>query len=346
LLNHQAFRIHRTNNYQDRKLTGCATFMNVVICLFGKNGFDRAALGVAGAGRRLADEFGAKLQAVIIGAADAAMIDAAKAVADGVVVADNPELSEYQTELYLSATAQICQGLSPKAVLLSNDTYSQEIAARLAHRLSGSAAGDVTAITLDDGNVRARRSVYGGKAEAMIELKRSPAVLWIRARAFDPAPARESVGEVTAAAITLSESKTRIVERKSEAITEARLEDAQIIISGGRGLGGPEPFEDLKALAATVGAQVAASRAACDSGWCPPTWQVGQTGKKVAPQLYLAIALHGASQHLAGMSDSKIVAAINIDKDAPIFKHCKFGIVEDYRKVVPLLKEKLAASQG
>lgn len=320
--------------------------MSVVICLFAKNGFDRAGQGVAGAGRRLANELGAKLQAIIIGAVDAAMLDAVKTVADGVTLADHAELSDYQPELYLSAAAQICQSLAPKAVLLSNDTYSQEMAARLAHRLGGSAAGDVTSIALHDGNVRARRSVYGGKAEAVIELKRSPAVLWIRARAFGPAPTRDAVADVNQAVITLGEARTRIVERKSEAITEARLEDAQIIISGGRGLGGPEPFEDLKALAALVGAQVAASRAACDSGWCPPTWQVGQTGKKVAPQLYLAIAIHGASQHLAGMSDSKIVAAINIDKDAPIFKHCKFGIVEDYRKVVPLLKEKLAAAQA
>jgi electron transfer flavoprotein alpha subunit len=320
--------------------------MNVVICLFGKNGFDRAAQGVAGAGRRLADELGVKLEAVIIGAADAAMMDAARAVTNRVTVADNPELGEYQPELYLSAATQLCQALSPKAVLLSNDTYSQEMAARLAHRLGGSAAGDVTAIEVQDENIHARRSVYGGKAEAVIELKRSPAVLWIRARAFDPASAHESLGEITTAAITLGDPKTRIVERKSEAMTEARLEDAQIIVSGGRGLGGPEPFEELKAVANLLGAQVAASRAACDSGWCPPTWQVGQTGKKVAPQLYLAIALHGASQHLAGMSDSKIVAAINIDKDAPIFKHCKFGLVEDYRKVIPLLKEKLAAAQG
>lgn len=320
--------------------------MNIVICLFAKNGFDRAAQGVAGAGRRLADELGAKLQAVIIGAPDTALVDAAKAVADGVTFADQAELNDYQPELYLSAAAQICQGLAPKAVLLSNDTYSQEMAARLAHRLGGSAAGDVTAISLHDGNIRARRSVYGGKAEAVIELKRTPAVLWIRARAFDPAPVREEAAEVNQAAIALTASRTQIIERKSEAVSEARLEDAQIIISGGRGLGGPEPFEDLKAVAALLGGQVAASRAACDSGWCPPTWQVGQTGKKVAPQLYLAIALHGASQHLAGMSDSKTIAAINIDKDAPIFKHCKFGIVEDYRKVIPLLKEKLAAAKS
>jgi electron transfer flavoprotein alpha subunit len=318
--------------------------MSVVICLFGKNGFDRAAQGVAGAGRRLADELDTKLQAVIIGAADAAMIEAAQAAVDGVTVAAQAELSEYQPEAYLTAAAQICQGLSAQAVLLANDTYSQEMTARLAYRLGGSAAGDVIAITTQDGKVLARRSVYGGKAEAVIQLNRTPAVLWIRARAFAPALARDEAAEVNQAPLTLTEARTKIVERKSEASGEARLEDAQLIVSGGRGLGGSEPFEDLKALAATIGAQVAASRAACDSGWCPPTWQVGQTGKKVAPQLYLAIAIHGASQHLAGMSDSKVIAAINIDKDAPIFKHCQFGIVEDYRKVVPLLKEKLAAA--
>jgi electron transfer flavoprotein alpha subunit len=320
--------------------------MNVVICLFSKNGFDRAAQGVAGAGRRLAESLSAQLHAVLLGSADAALLEAVKSVADGITLADQSELSEYQPEQYLSAAAQICQSLQPQAVLLSNDTYSQEMAARLAYRLGGSAVGDVVEIQAQDGQVRARRNVYGGKADAVIAVQRTPAVLWIRARAFDPAPTHDGAAvQVKQAAITLPAASTRIVERKSEASGEARLEDAQIIISGGRGLGGPEPFAELQAVADLLGGQVAASRAACDSGWCPPTWQVGQTGKKVAPQLYLAVALHGASQHLAGMSDAKVIAAINTDKDAPIFKHCKFGIVEDYRKVIPLLKEKLAAAK-
>ncbi|HMV49245.1 MAG TPA: electron transfer flavoprotein subunit alpha/FixB family protein, partial [Blastocatellia bacterium] len=150
---------------------------------------------------------------------------------------------------------------------------------------------------------------------------------------------------VMPASVKVPAAATRVIERKSESSGEARLEDARVIVSGGRGLGGPEPFADLQQLAAMLGGMTAASRAACDSGWCPPSWQVGQTGKKVAPGLYLAVAIRGASQHLAGMSDSKVVAAVNIDPDAPIFKHCSFGIVEDYKKVVPLLKEKLAALQ-
>ncbi len=320
--------------------------MSVLICLFGKSGFDRAAAGVAGAGRNIAMATNTTLQALIIGSAAPGMTEALGAVVDSISVIDAPELSEYQIETTLSAITQGCKSLSPSVVLLANDSYSQEITARLAHRLGGSAVGDGVKVEVVDGKIHVTRSVYGGKAEAVVELKKSPAVVWLRARAFDPAPAKGGdAAPVNQISVSLEPSNTKIVERKSESSGEAKLEDAQIIISGGRGLGGPEPFEDLKALAAVVGGQVAASRAACDSGWCPPTWQVGQTGKKVAPQLYLAVALSGASQHLAGMSDSKVVAAINTDKDAPIFKHCKFGIVEDYKKVIPLLKEKLAAAK-
>lgn len=316
---------------------------DIIIGLFASAGYDRAAQGVAGAGRRLADELGSQLHAVILGAADETMKSAVAAVSDALTVVDNPALNEYQPELYLSALTQICKGIQPGAVLLSNDTYSQELAPRLAHRLAGSAVADGLALSVHNGAIRVTRSVYGGKAMATIELKRSPAVIWVRARAFDPAPVRETTAPVSQATIDLPvEMPTRIIEQKLEAGDEARLEDAKIIISGGRGLGGPEPFAELKKIADLLGAQMGASRAACDAGWVPPSWQIGQTGKKVAPGLYLAVAIHGASQHLAGMSDSKCVAAINIDKDAPIFKHCRFGIVEDYRKVVPLLIERLA----
>jgi electron transfer flavoprotein alpha subunit len=321
---------------------------DVIISLFTSAGFDRAAQGVLGAGRRLADSLGGRLHAVIIGPHNPEMNIKIASVADAVVSADQAELAEYQPEVCLAALAQICRETSPRAVLFSNDTYSQELAPRLAHRLSGSAAGDCLELMVENGAIRVKRSVYGGKAVATLELKRSPAVAWLRARAFEPAvmPEAASVATVRQTRLELpSDERTRIVERKSEATGEARLEDARVIVSGGRGLGGPEPFKDLQELAAMLGGQTAASRAACDSGWCPPQWQVGQTGKKVAPGLYIAIAIRGASQHMAGISDAKNIAAINTDPDAPIFKSCRFGIVEDYRKVVPLLKEKLAALQ-
>lgn len=314
---------------------------NVIICLFAANGFDRAAQGVTGAGQRLADEIGGQLHIIVIGAAENTL---KAALTPMVETLTSLALSEYQPELCLSALTQVCRELAPHAVLFGNDTYSQELAPRLAYRLGGSAVADGVELLPNGDKLRVKRAVYGGKAVATIELKRSPAVVWLRARAFEPATPRAGVNATFNEVIPeAAPATTRIIERKSEASGEARLEDATIIVSGGRGLGGPEPFEDLKALAAVINAQVAASRAACDSGWCPPTWQVGQTGKKVAPGLYIAVAISGASQHLAGISDAKNIAAINTDADAPIFKHCRFGIVEDYKKVIPLLKEKLAA---
>ncbi|MBO0861410.1 MAG: electron transfer flavoprotein subunit alpha/FixB family protein [Chloracidobacterium sp.] len=321
---------------------------DIIICLFSGSGYNRMAQGVLGAGKRLANQINGRLHAVIAGAHDPDLNIRVASLADAVVTADQRELTRYQPELHLNVITQICRDIAPTAVLFGNDTYSQETAPRLAHRLGGAAAGDCLDLTVDSGGaIRIKRSVYGGKAVATIELKRSPAVVWLRARAFEPmATATTSVTTVRRTRYDIQfDDRTKIVERKSEAIGAAKLEDARVIVSGGRGLGGPEPFKDLQELATMLGGQIAASRAACDSGWCPPSWQVGQTGKKVAPGLYIAVAIRGASQHMAGISDSRNIAAINIDPDAPIFKNCRFGLVEDYRKVIPLLKEKLAALQ-
>ena len=317
---------------------------DVVICLFSSNGFDKAAQGLAGAGRRLADKLDSKLHAIVLGSDGQALADELAQVANEVVIADQ---GDYQPEPCLNTLTNLCAELSPRAVLLSNDSYSQEITPRLAHRLGGAAVGDGVDLQVDGDALLVSRQVYGGKAQATIQLKRKPAVVWIRARSFSPPDARAKAGEIRQAVLDLpADTRTRIIERKRETTGEARLEEARVIVSGGRGIGGPEPFEtELKPLADLLGAQMAASRAACDAGWVPPTWQVGQTGKKVTPDLYLAIAITGASQHMAGISEAKNIAAINTDPDAPIFKHCRFGIVEDYRKVVPLLREKLTALQ-
>ena len=317
---------------------------DVLICLFAATGFDKAAQGLAGAGRRLAEMMGGQLRAVIIGAEADALAQEVARVAETVVVANQAELAEYQPETCLSALTLLCKEIMPRAVLLANDTYSQELAPRLAYRLGGSAVGDGVELSAEGERLRVSRQVYGGKAQAVIELKRVPAVVWLRARSFAPAEPRADAGTITRAALDIPTlTRTRIIERKREGGGEARLEEARLIVSGGRGIGGPEPFEtELKLLADLLGAQLAASRAACDAGWVPPTWQIGQTGKKVTPDLYLAIAITGASQHMAGISEAKTIAAINTDPDAPIFKHSRFGIVADYRQVVPLLREKLA----
>jgi electron transfer flavoprotein alpha subunit len=207
--------------------------------------------------------------------------------------------------------------------------------------------GDAADIAADGDKLKGTRAVYGGKAVAVYQLERRPGVAWIRARAQAPASPRTDQADIKHIATSADPiAATRLLERQTEVHEGVRLEDARWIVSGGRGLGGPEPFEQLKELADSIGAQVAASRAACDAGWVPPTWQVGQTGKRVAPDLYLAVGISGASQHLIGIADAKVIAAINIDQHAPIFKHCRFGIVEDYKKVVGLLKEKLLAMKG
>ena len=318
---------------------------DVVICLLNPAGFDRAAQGLAGEGRRLAEALGARLKAIVLSPQSPDVVQEVAQTADEVMVVDQ---GEYQPETALSTLAEVCGHLSPAAVLFGNDTYSQEVTPRLAHRLGGAAVGDVVAIAVHEQALRVVRQVYGGKAQATIELKRAPAVLWTRSRSFAPANQLSTPGDIRASSVSVpANPRTRIVERKRESQTEQRLEEARVIVSGGRGIGGPEPFNDeLKPLAEILGAQLAASRAACDAGWVPPTFQVGQTGKKVTPDLYLAIAITGASQHMAGISEAKNIAAINTDPDAPIFKHCRFGIVEDYRKVVPLLREKLIALQN
>ncbi len=315
---------------------------NVIVVLFGNNGWDRSAEGAAGTGQRLAQSTGGNLNVVFLGDASKEARDGAAACAASVVVVNQPELAEYQPEAALEAAQKACAEISDTSVVLfGNDTYSQELVPRLAHRLGGCSLADVQGVTADGGQVLATRSAYGGKAMSTYSMKKTPVVLWVRARAMDPATPGAG-GSLEEKAYELATPRLTITSRDVLESEGPSLEDASIIVSGGRGLGGPEAFEnELKGLATAMHAVQGASRAACDAGWVPPNWQVGQTGKKVAPELYLAIAISGASQHLLGMGDSKMIAAINTDPDAPIFKHCSFGIVEDYKNVVAPLTEKL-----
>lgn len=317
------------------------------MCLFATGGFDKAAQGLAGAARRLADETGGKVCALVLGAgADPVAAEVAR-IADSVIVVDQAEMAEYQPETYLNALTQLCRELTPRAVLFSNETYSQEIVPRLAHRLGGSAVGDGLELKAQGDKLSVVRQVYGAKAQAVIELKRTPAVIWLRGRSFAPAEPRAAAGEIAKSTIAIqADARTKIVERKGDDSGQARLEDARIIVGGGRGIGGRELFDSqLQPLADILGAQMAATRAACDSGWVPATWQIGLTGKKVAPELYIAVAMSGSSQHMAGVSDAKAIVGINTDSEAPIFNHCRYGIVGDFKQVVPLLREKLTALQ-
>ncbi len=318
---------------------------NIVVCLMPGAQFDKSTAGLLASARGLKGQ----LTVIVTGTAEDDTTASLANQADAVIVAEAVGLNEYQPELVLGVLQTVCSDLNPDIVLMAGDTYSQELTPRLAGRLGGVSAGDAQSLTLENDNLRITRSVYGGKAMAVVELRSTPAVVWVRARSFAPAAPRDSSGSIEKRTVELSGDAakhvdaTKIVERHEESSGTVRLEDAMVIVAGGRGLGGSEPFEELKSLAETMNAQQAASRAACDAGWVPPHWQVGQTGKKVAPELYVAIAISGASQHLMGIADAKVVTAINTDSDAPIFKHCQFGLVEDYKAVVGPLTERLKA---
>jgi len=263
--------------------------------------------------------------------------------ADQVFRVEHPLLGAYQADACLAAIVQVASKAAPQVILLADDSRAREVAPRLAYRLAAGVVTEVTAIEADGAAVLFQRQMFGGRTVATFVAERFPVVATVKPRAMAPAveEARRS-GEEVPVAVDLDSSllRTRVVERVGEEVRGVKLENAKVIVSGGRGLKGPEPFKLLEQLAQLLKGAVGASRAATDAGWVPASWQVGQTGKTVSPDLYIAVGISGATQHLAGMSSSKTIVAINTDADAPIFKVAHLGIVGDFKAVLPKLIEK------
>lgn len=303
----------------------------------------KSGLEALGTAVQLATQTGGTVGAVAVG--DGAAGAAAELIAGGaatVYVADDKALADYQPDIYVAAVAAAVQQSDPAIVLVTNDPTGKDLAPRLAYSLGAGVVSDVTAFTVKDGQIQWTRPVYGGKAEAVYSATTARQVAALRPRAFAAAtPDAGRTGEIVKLGVTLdpATAATRVAEHIREAVSGIRLEDAKVVISGGRGLGGPEGFKDLEKLAQLLGGAVGASRAACDAGWVPAGWQVGQTGKMVAPDLYIAIGISGASQHLAGITNAKTVVALNKDPEAPIFKRADLGIVADWKQVFPHLLE-------
>ena len=233
----------------------------------------------------------------------------------------------------------------PEILLLAATTNGRDLAGRLASRLETGLAADCTALALEDGQLVATRPTYGGNimAEVVFPEKR-PAMCTIRGNAMSKDdPDASKTGEVITVAYDVddAELRTKVKEIIAKASGEISLADAQIIVSGGRGLGDPSGFDLIRKAAATLGAAVGASRAAVDAGWIPYEHQVGQTGKTVSPKLYIACGISGALQHLAGMKTSDVIVAINKDEEAPIFSVANYGIVGDLYKVLPVMIEEI-----
>ncbi len=296
---------------------------------------------VLGMARKIASKRGDTVAAALLGANVSSLTEElAHSGADKVYVTTHEVLAEFDAVFYLKCLQRIIEKANPNLILFPADERGLDLAPRLAHRLGAGLVTDCLGVEIQDGSLMVTKPVYGGKALATMKVKTPAAVLTVRQRTQEPFPPDATRKAEVVTVEPLVESlipEMALIKRIEEAREEISLEDAKVVVSGGRGLGGPEPFVELKKMAHLLGGAVGASRTAVDAGWMPPSHQVGQTGKIVAPGIYFAIAISGASQHLAGMSGSKVIVAINVDPEAPIFKVANLGVVEDYRNVLPTL---------
>jgi len=297
-------------------------------------------------GKRLADQLGQEMMAVVLGG------DGIGAHAEGfgqwgaskVYVAEHGELGDYRANPYTRVIADLAREIQPNIILMGASSTGKDLAPRLAARLGAGLVSDCVALQLQDGKLVGRRPMYAGKLYAQVACKATPQMATVRPNVFAKAePDAGGTAEVVRLSPQFQEGdlKATVVELKEEAGGRPDLTEAEIIVSGGRGMKGPENYPLLETLADLLGGTVGASRAAVDAGWRPQSDQVGQTGKVVTPNLYIACGISGSIQHLAGMGTSKIIVAINKDADAPIFQKADYGVVEDLFKVLPPLTEEV-----
>jgi len=256
--------------------------------------------------------------------------------ADKVFVGDNAALEPYITEAHAQVVAKILKDNDAAIALFGASVQGKDLSARVAAKLAGGLATDCTDVKIDGGKLVAVRPMYAGKCFGEVAFNTTPAMASLRPNVF-PAVENAKAGAVTKVDVAVDAQKSKILEVQKDTSGKVDLTEANIIVSGGRGMKGPDEYKILEELADVLKGTVGASRAAVDAGWRPQKDQVGQTGKVVSPNLYIACGISGAIQHLAGMSSSKCIAAINKDAEAPIFAKADFGVVDDLFKVVPEL---------
>ncbi|HUX07955.1 MAG TPA: electron transfer flavoprotein subunit alpha/FixB family protein [Acidobacteriota bacterium] len=299
-------------------------------------------------GRVLAGDLGGKLSALLIGSGVSGLAEQCKAYgADKIYVADDPGLEHYVNATYADIVAKAVKEADPQVIILPATVMGRELGPMSAARIGCGICTDITAVGVDGGALAIRKPIFAGKCFANFRSKSYPVMISIRPNVFAASEADSpGAGEVTALAVEASAADPKEVSLVESESGELDVAEASIIVSGGRGMKGPENFAILQELAAQLGAALGASRAVVDAGWIEHKHQVGQTGKTVSPNLYIAVGISGAIQHLAGMSSSKLIVAINKDPDAPIFQHCDFGIVGDLFKVLPELNEAIKEARS
>lgn len=297
-------------------------------------------------GRRLADALGQELTVLLLGSEiKERAAELGHYGADKVFVADDPRLGTYTTEAYVAVISELVKANDPAVLLIGASFQGKDLSARLSASLGVGMAQDCTAFSVEDGNLVAIRPIYAGKAYAKVTFEDSwPQMATARPNVMsinEPDGSRSA--ELIDPPFSLEDSvlKTKVVDVLKDESGKVDLTEADKIVSGGRGMKGPENYKILEELADLIGGTVGASRSAVDAGWRPQSDQVGQTGKVVSPNLYIACGISGAIQHLAGMSTSKVIVAINKDEDAPIFQKADYGVVADLFDVVPALTEEV-----
>lgn len=308
------------------------------------DGLHRNAMELAALARSLADQLGGSVAAILI--AEANSEDFSKDLiaygADTVYVAEDPAFEKYQPEAYAMAIEQICRDSAPELLLFGHSLKGADLAPRLSWRLKAGLATDCVEFPVEDGRISAVRPVYGSKGLSVMVNNSSPCIATLRSKAVSPAEKDETrTGEIRKVQLDLDPGALRIknIERVQEEAEGPKLEEAEVVVSGGRGLGGQEQFAILEELAGILGGVVGGSRVAVDNKWLPSSRQVGLTGTMVSPRLYIAVGISGATQHMAGCASSQYIVAINTDPDAPIFQRAHFGVVGDYKQVLPTMIE-------
>ena len=292
--------------------------------------------------RRLADELGGEAHAVALGpeGTEAAAAPLAGLGADRIFVGESDDLALCQPDIAAKVVARLVEAGDYGAVIFAATAQGKDVAPRVGARLGRGVASEVIDCRLEDGEIVVRRPMYAGKAIATLRFGEGPAVMTIRANVFAPAE-EAAAGEISALDLGGIEGRVRTVAAEQGDRDRLDVSEATIIVSGGRGMQGPENWPLLEGLVDALGDEAAlgASRAVVDAGWRPHGEQVGQTGKTVSPNLYFAVGISGAIQHLAGMRTAKIIVAINRDADAPIFGVADYGLVGDVFEILPALTE-------
>jgi len=300
---------------------------------------------VAATGRKLADETGNELIALCI-KNNEGELDRKLGMygVDKIINISSPDLSMYSTDAYAKVLADVINDVKPGIILMAASSMGKDLTPRLAAKLNVELISDCTEISVKEGNVEAKRPVFAGKAFATVKSNSEINFITIRPKIFSAEVKDENkTAQIEDYSADLSDYqvKSKVKEVIKEREGKVDLTEADIIVSGGRGMKNPENYKVLEELAEVLNGVIGASRASVDAGWRPHSDQVGQTGKVVSPDLYIACGISGAIQHLAGMSSSKWIVAINKDPDAPIFKVANYGIIGDLFEVVPALKEEL-----